>query len=186
MTEARSATAVFAPVSTGALGPCTQSLEGIGMRDFEISFTYRVNDTAAVNNLSNIVTVTGKVKTNLSPIRWRLYIHNYGYISRRLPVFFNKSAVKLCCRLSHNPYRFNDAAGKSHSMTRRLLDQLVAAQGLRLVSDQAMAQPLIFSVITQFSDKDNSVELPLMLFFDRNTFEKILEIIRTYDFLGNQ
>ncbi|MFC7668560.1 hypothetical protein ACFQT0_15195 [Hymenobacter humi] len=47
-------------------------------------------------------------------------------------------------------------------------------------------QPLIFSVITQFSDKDNMVELPLMLFFDRATFTKILEIIRSYDFLGSQ
>ncbi|MBD2767964.1 chemotaxis protein CheC [Hymenobacter sp. BT664] len=47
-------------------------------------------------------------------------------------------------------------------------------------------QPLIFSVITQFSDKDNMVELPLMLFFDRVTFTKILEIIRSYDFLGSQ
>lgn len=47
-------------------------------------------------------------------------------------------------------------------------------------------QPLIFSVITQFMDKDNSVELPLMLFFDRDTFAKILTIIRSYDFLGNQ
>jgi chemotaxis protein CheC len=46
-------------------------------------------------------------------------------------------------------------------------------------------QPLIFSVITQFSDKDNMVELPLMLFFDRATFGKILEIIRSYDFLGS-
>lgn len=47
-------------------------------------------------------------------------------------------------------------------------------------------QPLIFSIITQFSDHDNSVELPLMLFFDRATFEKILDIIRGYDFLGKQ
>ena len=46
-------------------------------------------------------------------------------------------------------------------------------------------QPLIFSVITQFTDKGNSVELPLMLFFDRVTFEKILEIIRSYDFMGS-
>ncbi|WP_231717567.1 chemotaxis protein CheC [Hymenobacter sp. DG25A] len=45
-------------------------------------------------------------------------------------------------------------------------------------------KPLIFSVITQFSDQNNSVELPLMLFFDRDTFVKILEIIRTYNFLG--
>ena len=52
-----------------------------------------------------------------------------------------------------------------------------------LLPDPAALQPLIFSVITQFSDKDNSVELPLMLFFDRATFEKILQIIRTYDFI---
>jgi chemotaxis protein CheC len=30
------------------------------------------------------------------------------------------------------------------------------------------------------------VELPLMLFFDRVTFSKSLEIIRSYDFLGSQ
>ncbi|MBC6699612.1 chemotaxis protein CheC [Hymenobacter sp. BT190] len=53
-----------------------------------------------------------------------------------------------------------------------------------LLETHPSVQPMIFSVITQFSDKDNSVELPLMLFFDRPTFEKILEIIRTYDFLG--
>lgn len=35
-------------------------------------------------------------------------------------------------------FMFTDAVGRSHSMTRRLLDQLVAAQGLRLVSDQAV------------------------------------------------
>ncbi|WP_245124581.1 chemotaxis protein CheC [Hymenobacter volaticus] len=55
-----------------------------------------------------------------------------------------------------------------------------------LLLAQPLVQPLIFSVITQFSDKDNSVELPLMLFFDRPTFEKILDIIRTYDFLNGQ
>ena len=54
-----------------------------------------------------------------------------------------------------------------------------------LLPDQQL-QPLIFSVITQFSDRDNTVELPLMLFFDRVTFIKILEIIRSYDFLGSQ
>ena len=53
-----------------------------------------------------------------------------------------------------------------------------------LMEAQPVVQPLIFSVITQFSDQENSVELPLMLFFDRPTFEKILDIIRTYDFLG--
>ena len=61
----------------------------------------------------------------------------------------------------------------------------IADTMLSLLPEQ-MLQPLIFSVITQFSDKDNTVELPLMLFFDRVTFQKILEIIRSYDFLGSQ
>ena len=61
----------------------------------------------------------------------------------------------------------------------------VAATMQNLLPEQQL-QPLIFSVITQFSDKDNMVELPLMLFFDRVTFIKILEIIRSYDFLGSQ
>ncbi len=61
------------------------------------------------------------------------------------------------------------------------------ADALRsLLLDRPMVQPLIFSVITQFSDKENSVELPLMIFFDRDTFEKIINIIRTYDFMGGQ
>lgn len=60
------------------------------------------------------------------------------------------------------------------------------ATAMQALLPQQQLQPLIFSVITQFSDKDNMVELPLMLFFDRVTFAKILEIIRSYDFLGSQ
>ena len=60
------------------------------------------------------------------------------------------------------------------------------ADSMQNLLPEQMLQPLIFSVITQFSDKDNTVELPLMLFFDRVTFQKILEIIRSYDFLGSQ
>jgi chemotaxis protein CheC len=60
------------------------------------------------------------------------------------------------------------------------------ASAMQALMPQQQLQPLIFSVITQFSDKDNMVELPLMLFFDRVTFAKILEIIRSYDFLGSQ
>jgi chemotaxis protein CheC len=56
----------------------------------------------------------------------------------------------------------------------------------RLITHNPLVQPMVFSVITQFSDKNNSVELPLMLFFDRETFVKILDIIRTYDFLNGQ
>jgi len=60
------------------------------------------------------------------------------------------------------------------------------ADAMQALMPEQQLQPLIFSVITQFSDKDNMVELPLMLFFDRVTFIKILEIIRSYDFLGSQ
>jgi chemotaxis protein CheC len=56
----------------------------------------------------------------------------------------------------------------------------------KLITHNPLFQPMVFSVITQFSDKNNSVELPLMLFFDRETFAKILDIIRTYDFLNGQ
>lgn len=56
----------------------------------------------------------------------------------------------------------------------------------KLITHNPLFQPMVFSVITQFSDKSNSVELPLMLFFDRETFAKILDIIRTYDFLNGQ
>lgn len=61
----------------------------------------------------------------------------------------------------------------------------IATNMQNLLPEQQL-QPLIFSVITQFSDRDNTVELPLMLFFDRVTFVKILDIIRSYDFLGSQ
>lgn len=54
-----------------------------------------------------------------------------------------------------------------------------------LLETHPKMQPLIFSVITQFSDQNSNVELPLMLFFDRETFDKILTIIRTYDLPGN-
>ena len=60
------------------------------------------------------------------------------------------------------------------------------ADNLQSLIPEQQLQPLIFTVITQFSDKDNMVELPLMLFFDRATFIKILDIIRSYDFLGSQ
>lgn len=42
-------------------------------------------------------------------------------------------------------------------------------------------QPLVFTVITQFTHNSRSVELPLLLFFDSKTFIRIIEIIRTFD-----
>ncbi len=55
-----------------------------------------------------------------------------------------------------------------------------------LLVSHPLMQPLIFSVITQFSDQNSNVELPLMLFFDRETFAKVLTIIRTYDLSGGK
>lgn len=43
-------------------------------------------------------------------------------------------------------FMFNDAGGKTHSMTRRLLDQLVASQSLRLVSDHAVVDGALDAV----------------------------------------
>ncbi|MDQ3290358.1 MAG: chemotaxis protein CheC [Bacteroidota bacterium] len=43
-------------------------------------------------------------------------------------------------------------------------------------------QPIIFTVLTHFTDHEGMVELPLFLFFDTITFNKILEIIRSYKF----
>ncbi|GAB2537815.1 chemotaxis protein CheC [Rufibacter soli] len=53
-----------------------------------------------------------------------------------------------------------------------------------IFTEHPLFQPLVFTVITQFTNNYNQlVELPLLLFFDTNTFIKILEIIRSYNFL---
>ncbi|MBA9078004.1 MULTISPECIES: chemotaxis protein CheC [Rufibacter] len=58
------------------------------------------------------------------------------------------------------------------------------AMSLRdIFTDHPLFQPLVFTVITQFTHNSQLVELPLLLFFDTNTFIKILEIIRSYNFL---
>ena len=51
-----------------------------------------------------------------------------------------------------------------------------------ILSHNPLFQPLIFTVITRFMHNTKMVELPLLLFFDTNTFIKILEIIRSYNF----
>ena len=60
------------------------------------------------------------------------------------------------------------------------------ADSLQNLLPHQQLQPLIFSVITQFSDKDNSVELQLRRFFDRETFEKILDIMRSTEFINGR
>lgn len=51
-----------------------------------------------------------------------------------------------------------------------------------IYNDRPLFQPIIFTVITHFTNFEELVELPLFLFFDTATFAKILEIIRSYNF----
>ncbi|PSR57178.1 hypothetical protein AHMF7605_05000 [Adhaeribacter arboris] len=57
------------------------------------------------------------------------------------------------------------------------------AHSLKHITDvNPLFQPIIFTVLTHFTDHKGMVELPLFLFFDTITFNKILEIIRSYKF----
>lgn len=57
------------------------------------------------------------------------------------------------------------------------------AESLKHILDYSpLYQPIIFTVLTHFTNHDGRVELPLFLFFDTATFAKILEIIRSYKF----
>jgi chemotaxis protein CheC len=51
-----------------------------------------------------------------------------------------------------------------------------------IFSANSLIQPIIFTVVTHFTNFEEMVELPLFLFFDTATFHKILEIIRSYNF----
>jgi chemotaxis protein CheC len=47
-----------------------------------------------------------------------------------------------------------------------------------LLAHHPLFQPLVITVITQFTDSERNVDLPLFLFFDTETILKILELIR--------
>ncbi len=52
-----------------------------------------------------------------------------------------------------------------------------------LIAGSAMGvQPLVFTVVTQFQDSERQIALPLLLFFDRPTFERMLQMIRSEEF----
>jgi chemotaxis protein CheC len=51
-----------------------------------------------------------------------------------------------------------------------------------IFSSNLFFQPIVFTVITHFTNFEEMVELPLFLFFDTATLNKILEIIRSYNF----
>jgi chemotaxis protein CheC len=60
------------------------------------------------------------------------------------------------------------------------------ADSLRnILVDHPLFQPLVFTVLTQFTNKSKQLEMPLMLFFDSETFLKMIEIIRNYNFYGD-
>ncbi|MDX5346068.1 MAG: chemotaxis protein CheC [Hymenobacteraceae bacterium] len=84
--------------------------------------------------------------------------------------------TQLANILKANIYGSPPVAPKN-SMADSLKDILVA---------HPLFQPLIFTVITQFTNNSKMVELPLLLFFDTNTFIKILEIIRSYNFYDDR
>ncbi|TXK27125.1 hypothetical protein FVR03_21315 [Pontibacter qinzhouensis] len=78
--------------------------------------------------------------------------------------------TQLANILKSNIYGSPPKAPKSH-IADSLKDILV---------QHPLFQPLVFTVITQFSHNLKSVELPLMLFFDTNTLLKMIDIIRTF------
>lgn len=51
-----------------------------------------------------------------------------------------------------------------------------------IFSRESLLQPIIFTIVTHFTNFEEMVELPLFLFFDTATFTKILDIIRSYNF----
>lgn len=79
--------------------------------------------------------------------------------------------TQLANILKSNIYGSPPKAPKSH-----IADSLKG-----ILVQHPLFQPLVFTVITQFSHNSRSVELPLLLFFDTNTLLKILEIIRSFE-----
>jgi len=58
----------------------------------------------------------------------------------------------------------------------------LASSMQHIFASNPLYQPIIFTVVTHFTNFEELVELPLFLFFDTNTFVKILDIIRSYNF----
>ena len=79
--------------------------------------------------------------------------------------------TQLANILKSNIYGSPPKAPKSH-----IADSLKS-----ILVQHPLFQPLVFTVITQFSHNSKSVELPLLLFFDTNTLLKILDIIRSFE-----
>ena len=79
--------------------------------------------------------------------------------------------TQLANILKSNIYGSPPKAPKSH-----IADSLKS-----ILVQHPLFQPLVFTVITQFSHNSKSVELPLLLFFDTNTLLKMLDTIRTFE-----
>ncbi|MFD2999460.1 chemotaxis protein CheC [Pontibacter toksunensis] len=79
--------------------------------------------------------------------------------------------TQLANILKANIYGSPPKAPKSH-----IADSLKG-----ILVQHPLFQPLVFTVITQFTHNSKSVELPLLLFFDTNTLLKMLDTIRTFE-----
>ena len=79
--------------------------------------------------------------------------------------------TQLANILKANIYGSPPKAPKSH-----IADSLKG-----ILVQHPLFQPLVFTVVTQFTHNSKSVELPLLLFFDTNTLLKMLETIRTFE-----
>ncbi|GAB3528051.1 hypothetical protein GCM10027443_05400 [Pontibacter brevis] len=79
--------------------------------------------------------------------------------------------TQLANILKANIYGSPPKAPKSH-----IADSLKG-----ILVQHPLFQPLVFTVVTQFTHNSKSVELPLLLFFDTNTLLKMLDTIRTFE-----
>ncbi|WP_246000757.1 chemotaxis protein CheC [Pontibacter diazotrophicus] len=79
--------------------------------------------------------------------------------------------TQLANILKANIYGSPPKAPKSH-----IADSLKG-----ILVQHPLFQPLVFTVVTQFTHNSKSVELPLLLFFDTNTLLKMLDTIRAFE-----
>lgn len=79
--------------------------------------------------------------------------------------------TQLANILKANIYGSPPKAPKSH----------IADSPKGILVQHPLFQPLVFTVVTQFTHSSKSVELPLLLFFDTNTLLKMLDTIRAFE-----
>ena len=128
--------------------------------------TLMLFSTNHVEMLSAVcLNVNGPVKKPLSPMQESLLLEISNIITG---AFVTQLANILKADIYGSPptYPLN---GINHSLE-------------NILEVNPLFQPMVFTVLTHFTDHEGMVELPLFLFFDTLTFNKILDIIRSYKF----